>query len=280
MLALHGGTAINLYYENLPRLSVDIDLTYIPIENRKTSLKNISNALKRIASKLKLYNPTFIIEVKEEISKIIIGYENVFIKVEVNQTKRGILEPSTIMPICLKAREIYNTYSEIQVVEKGLLYGGKICAALDRQHPRDLFDCRILLDSEGITSNIKEGLFLCLLSSDRPISEILFPNLIDQSYTLKNKFEGMTEISFSYFDFENTRENLLRNIYASINEEEINFLIDFERGEPNWNLYDFSRFPGVQWKLLNTQKLKTSNPKKHKKLVEEFIEKYTKIKTE
>lgn len=40
-VALHGGTAINLFVRNMPRLSVDIDLTYIPIESRKISLEKI-----------------------------------------------------------------------------------------------------------------------------------------------------------------------------------------------------------------------------------------------
>lgn len=31
--ALHGGTAINLFIRNMPRLSVDIDITYLPIED-------------------------------------------------------------------------------------------------------------------------------------------------------------------------------------------------------------------------------------------------------
>ena len=40
--AVHGGTAINLFHSNMPRYSVDIDLTYIPIEDRETSLAAIN----------------------------------------------------------------------------------------------------------------------------------------------------------------------------------------------------------------------------------------------
>ena len=43
--ALHGGTAINLFVRELPRLSVDIDLTYVPIEPREISLRHINEAL-------------------------------------------------------------------------------------------------------------------------------------------------------------------------------------------------------------------------------------------
>ena len=38
VFAIHGGTAINLFLKDLPRYSVDIDLTYIPLADRQTSL--------------------------------------------------------------------------------------------------------------------------------------------------------------------------------------------------------------------------------------------------
>jgi len=43
--ALKGGTAINLFVRNLPRLSVDIDLTYLPVQDRTTSLREVGSAL-------------------------------------------------------------------------------------------------------------------------------------------------------------------------------------------------------------------------------------------
>lgn len=49
VFALHGGTAINLFCLNMPRLSVDIDLTYIPAsEDRDRDLQNIRSALENI----------------------------------------------------------------------------------------------------------------------------------------------------------------------------------------------------------------------------------------
>src|SRR3984885_2316256 len=47
--ALKGGTAINLFLRDMPRLSVDIDLTYVPVADRASSLKEIGAAMKRIA---------------------------------------------------------------------------------------------------------------------------------------------------------------------------------------------------------------------------------------
>ena len=50
--ALKGGTAINLFHDNMPRLSVDIDLTYIPIEDRKTALAGITAGLGQLQEAL------------------------------------------------------------------------------------------------------------------------------------------------------------------------------------------------------------------------------------
>jgi predicted nucleotidyltransferase component of viral defense system len=51
--ALKGGTAINLFVRNMPRLSVDIDLTYLPVLPRAESLAAIDAAMKRIAERIR-----------------------------------------------------------------------------------------------------------------------------------------------------------------------------------------------------------------------------------
>ena len=50
--ALKGGTAINLSLRDMPRLSVDIDLTYIPVSDRASSLNEIDAAMRRIAKEI------------------------------------------------------------------------------------------------------------------------------------------------------------------------------------------------------------------------------------
>lgn len=52
-LALKGGTALNFFWRNFPRLSVDIDLTYEPISSRKESLDGISTCVLDIAKNIK-----------------------------------------------------------------------------------------------------------------------------------------------------------------------------------------------------------------------------------
>lgn len=267
IFALHGGTAINLFVRDMPRLSVDIDLTYIPIEDRNTSFKNIVESLGRIKTKLNKMLPEVTITLKRETLKLQITTVNAQIKLEVNQINRGVMNETVTLPLCEKTQEEFDAFCAIQVVPLGQLFGGKICAALDRQHPRDLFDIKYLLENEGFTEEIKKGLLLFLLSSNRPLHEMLRPNFIDQRETLINQFEGMSPEPFTYGDFEKTRGELIKIIHQNLTEKDKEFLLSFGEGTPNWDIYDFERFPAVQWKLQNLIKLKKGNPVKHESFV-------------
>ncbi|MEY8781136.1 nucleotidyl transferase AbiEii/AbiGii toxin family protein [Allomuricauda sp. XS_ASV26] len=267
VFALHGGTAINLFVRDMPRLSVDIDLTYIPIEDRKTSFKNIIESLGQIKAKLEKILPEATITLKEETLKLQITTVNSQIKLEVNQINRGIMDDTVTLSLCEKTQEEFDAFCAIPVVPLGQLYGGKICAALDRQHPRDLFDVKYLLENEGFAEEIKKGFILFLLCSNRPLHEMLHPNFIDQRETLVNQFEGMSEEPFTYEDFEKTREELIKTIHQNLTEKDKEFLLSFSEGTPNWEIYDFERFPAVQWKLQNLTKLKNGNPEKHESFV-------------
>ena len=260
--ALHGGTAINLFIREMPRLSVDIDLTYRPLEDRSTSLKNIVNALETIKTNIERVVPKVKITLKQKILKLQVTTAKAQIKIEVNQINRGILGEVVKLPLCEKAQEEFDAFCAISVVSLGQLYGGKICAALDRQHPRDLFDVKYLLQNEGFTSDIKEGFVLCLLSSNRPLNEMLQPNLIDQQETMVNQFEGMSSETFTYKDFENSRVQLIDTIHQNLTDKDKEFLLSFNNATPDWSIYDFERFPAVQWKLQNLNMLKSRNPEK------------------
>ncbi|MBD1262170.1 nucleotidyl transferase AbiEii/AbiGii toxin family protein [Maribacter polysiphoniae] len=267
IFALHGGTAINLFVRDMPRLSVDIDLTYIPIEDRKTSFKNIIDGLDRIKTQLEKMLLEASITLKRDKLKLQITTVKAQIKLEVNQINRGIMDDTVRLPLCEKTQEEFDAFCAIPVVPLGQLYGGKICAALDRQHPRDLFDVKYLLENEGFTEEIKKGFILFLLSSNRPLHEMLHPHFIDQRETLINQFDGMSPEPFTYEDFEKNRKELIKTIYQNLTDKDKEFLLSFGEGTPNWAIYDFERFPAVQWKLRNLVKLKNANPEKHEKFV-------------
>ncbi len=271
--ALYGGTAINLFARNMPRLSIDIDLTYLPIEDRATTLQNISSALVRIKENVEKALPNICIQHKKEMGKLIIEQQRIGIKLEVNLVGRGTIKTPISMMLCDRVQDIYDVFTVVNVVPLGQLYGGKICAALDRQHPRDLFDVKLLMENEGFSDDVRSGFLLCLLCGDRPIHEVLVPNFQDHRQAMDNQFTGMSDIEFTYDDFETTREQLVETVNKSLNTKDKVFLLSVKNCEPDWSIYDFERFPAVQWKLQNLRKLKDSNPNKHKQLYEALREK-------
>ncbi|TRZ82339.1 MAG: nucleotidyl transferase AbiEii/AbiGii toxin family protein [Sediminibacterium sp.] len=264
--ALHGGTAINLFDRDMPRLSVDIDLTYIPIEDRETSFTNISVALTNIKSSIEKRLEGSRVEHEVELHKLLVSHNDAMIKIEVSQIVRGILGAVTEKILCKKAQEKFDTFCSINVVPKGQLYGGKVCAAMDRQHPRDIFDVKQLLQREGFTQEIKEGFLFRLLSSDRSIKDVLFPNLQDQRLAMTNQFAGMSEEQFTYEEYEFVRETMVKTLQASITEADKLFILGFKDVIPDWSIYNFEKYPSIKWKLQNLEKIKASNPAKHKEL--------------
>ena len=263
VFAVHGGTAINLFVKNMLRYSVDIDLTYMPLAGREESLKDINAHLASIAEKAKADISGLHVVPNYATCKLLCEYQGYQVKIEVNQTKRGIIGGETqLMPVCDKAQDEFEIYCEARIVPQTLLYGGKIAAALSRQHPRDLFDVKHM---DLPMNDVREGLIFCLLGSDRPIHESLAPTLIDQHEAMANQFEGMTDLAFSYDEFETTRLQLIRDVNTMLTDADKQFLVSFEQGEPLWDEYEFAHFcnyPSVQWKLVNLAKLKKQNPAK------------------
>lgn len=261
--ALHGGTAINLFVRNMPRLSVDIDLTYVPIEDRQTSLANIKEALLRIKARVERVVKNARVNDRTDIGKLLISSQGVDIKLEVNLVNRGAIGRPESMMLCSRAQEEFEAFCEISVVPIGQLYGGKLCAALDRQHPRDLFDVKYLLENEGLSADVKTGLLLAVLSSDRPIHEVLNPTMLDQRNTFQNHFVGMTVDEFTYDEFEAARNGLIETIKSNLTDEDREFILSVKRLAPQWDIYDFEGFPSVQWKIQNLQRLREINTAKY-----------------
>jgi predicted nucleotidyltransferase component of viral defense system len=273
-LALKGGTAINLFIREMPRLSVDIDLTYLPFEKRDIALKNIQDALGRIKEMVESsIKGSKLIPVPlrgGNDAKLHCQYKNAQIKIEVNTVTRGHFLPIRLMQVTEKVQDEFGKFAAINVVSHGELYGGKICAALDRQHPRDMFDVKLLLENEGFSNEVRNGLIVGLLSHYKPICELLNPVLKNQKPAFESQFAGMANIAFDYGDYEKVRYQLIQVINVNFTKEDKDLLYSFEKGEPLWGLFPFKilkDLPAVQWKLYNIKKLKSENTKKHKQLL-------------
>ena len=215
--ALKGGTAINLFVQNMPRLSVDIDLTYLPIQQREESLANIERTLQGIANHIKKHVPgswvkEILIKNPRMVSKLHVFMDDVQIKIEPNFVIRGTVFSYENRDLSSKARDTFEMSVSMRVVSLSDLYGGKICAALDRQHPRDLYDIKFILGSEGIAEQIWKGFLVYLISHDRPIHESLNPILKDVRDIYETDFQGMVDDDTPYEELIHVREELIRLI--------------------------------------------------------------------
>jgi predicted nucleotidyltransferase component of viral defense system len=221
---LKGGTAINLFMRNMPRLSVDIDLTYLPIEDREISLNNIDCALTNIYSQVELKIPGVKGFLRHSsaghIKQIVFEKNNTQVKVEINQVLRGCIYPPNILDLCEVAQTLFSRFVTVQTLSFEDVYAGKICAALDRQHPRDLFDIKLLLENEGISDKLRKAFIIYLISSNRPIVELIDPNFLNIEKLYKQELEGMTNISVSYKELIEVRELLVSIVNKGFTERE------------------------------------------------------------
>jgi len=264
--ALKGGTAINLFVRNMPRLSVDIDLTFLPVIDRNTTLRQIGEGLTRIKQRIEgsLRN------VQAELLKLHgalaptsmnVQSTSARIRIEVNVVVRGTVYPVVILPLCQRAQDEFELFSEIQTLSVADLYGGKLCAALDRQHPRDLFDVKLLLANEGITDEIRKAFLVYLISHSRPMNELLTPRWQNLDAAFERDFRGMTSEGITVDELKEVRESMLLILRRVITEDERAFLVSLKRGDPVWELLgvpNVEPLPAVQWKLANIRKMTTA----------------------
>lgn len=260
-VALKGGTAINLFIRNLPRLSVDIDLTFVPVLPRPDSIKAVNAGMSRVATRIREnIGGAQVHESKSAegiITKLIVRAGGVQIKIEINPVIRGCVYEPVTMSVAEKVEDAFG-FAEIQVVSFADLYAGKIVAAFDRQHPRDLFDVRDLLANEGVDDDLRRAFIVYLLSHDRPMSEVLKPTLKDITEEYGRGFEGMTESPVPLDDLLAARGAILKTIVTDMPAAHRTFLLSFERGEPDWSLLGVPGapdLPAVKWRQIHLDKL-------------------------
>ena len=257
--ALKGGTALNLFLHNMPRLSVDIDLVYVPLDARDEALKASRVALESICARI---NAGAVLNAKARVQgnrpdalRVLVQRGTTAIKIELSPVLRGTVHPPEMKQIVEIAADQFGDVRML-VVSDADLYGGKICAALDRQHPRDLFDIKLLLDENGLTREVFEGFLVYLISHNRPIRELLAPRLVDIRQTYIDQFQGMSREPFSLEALEQARLDLLARLRQLMTNADAKFLISVKRGDPDWSHFGYEhiqQLPGVRWKLRNIQ---------------------------
>jgi predicted nucleotidyltransferase component of viral defense system len=261
--ALKGGTAINFFVRDMPRLSVDIDLTYCPLTERQAALEDISAHLRHLAQAIMrvlptsrivfktLHNPSFL-------KGAIVHWNDAVVKIEPNLVIRGTLFPVETKSLSRKAEEVFEMAMQVKTLSTSELYAGKICAALDRQHPRDLFDIRLMLNNERFDDAFRKAFIIYLISHPRSISELLQPTLKNISDAEFYEFHQVMRTPITHAELLAVREELVALILQSLTGQERQFLVSCMQETPEWDLLGLEhleRLPAVRWKLMNIRKM-------------------------
>jgi predicted nucleotidyltransferase component of viral defense system len=260
--ALKGGTALNLFVHDMPRLSVDIDVVFTDHTiGREDALRMIAADLE--ATKTAISKSGFRASISttrggDEV-KLLVAGNGLQIKVEVNFVFRGTVLPVTQRPLAQAAQELFTTDITLPVLDYSELYGGKLVAAMDRQHPRDMFDVWKMLERFGWQVSFVDCFVAYLAGHNRPVHEVLFPKKRSLEPVFTSEFAGMTKDDVELSVLEQTQQRLLTQLPGSLTSQHRDFLLSLVRAEPAWELMPFANLqhlPALQWKLTNLRRLK------------------------
>ena len=274
--AMKGGTAINLFCRDMPRLSVDIDLVFIDPEvaGRSEALSAIEGSLRTVAEELKRKLRVRVQRTSsgsEQETKLYVSRGDTRIKIEVNHVFRGSVYPIVEGNLTPMAEDMFEREVAVPMLDPDELYASKLVAALDRQHPRDLFDVMLLNENGGITPRMRRAFVVYLAGHNRPMHELLPPQVHDMNDAYEKEFVGMTTRDVGIDELEETRERLFAELPLSLDEAERKFLHSVHRLDPEWDLVEvqgIENLPALRWKLLNLERLKAKNQQKFDAMLE------------
>jgi predicted nucleotidyltransferase component of viral defense system len=267
IFAMKGGTAINLFVQDMPRLSVDIDVVYVPWQTpREEALQAITDELDAIAKRLEKLDlrSRKIASKGMGDTKLIVEDDENQVKIEVNIVFRGTVLPVEKRMLCAKTAEMFSAELELPTLTPDELYGSKLVAAMDRQHPRDLFDVWNLYQSSGISDETIECFVTYLAGHNRPTHEVLFGNNKDIAHEYRSSFIGMTiGEPVTLHTLLETRERLRTELRQRLTDKHRQFLVGLAHARPNWDLLKCphaKELSALRWKLTNIQIFSKSRP--------------------
>ncbi|MEA8541080.1 nucleotidyl transferase AbiEii/AbiGii toxin family protein [Pseudomonas aeruginosa] len=266
IFAMKGGTAINLVVQDMPRLSVDIDVVYLPWQTpRDEALQAINQELAAIATRVaSLGVQTRLVRSKDlGDTKLIVENESSQVKIEVNVVFRGTVLPAERRSLSAKTSDLFGVELEVPILAPNELYAGKLVAALDRQHPRDLFDVWQLYESGGISDGMVECFVVYLAGHNRPTHEVLFGNDKNIAGEYERAFVGMTEVDCSLETLLKARVRLRHELPGRLSAQHKQFLSGLTRARPDWSLLQCqhaAQLPALRWKLSNLETFRKRRP--------------------
>ncbi len=255
VFALKGGTAINFFFLDYPRVSVDIDLHYLPLNEREEALRDIRKNMETVKWEIERRLRGTEASIHEGTGRIWVRSGDISVKIEINHVMRGALLPPVEMQLCPSMKEEFGRAMRVNCVAKEELYAGKFCATLQRQHPRDIFDTLLFFEQgDGLTERTVDVFVVYLIGDRKPIHEILNPRIKDMKRTYYDHFAGMPRTEVSIERLYEMQVSLPGKILNALTERHRTFLIGFNEGEPDWNLLSFPNarnLPAVRWKQVN-----------------------------
>ncbi len=278
--AMKGGTALNLFVQDMPRLSVDIDVVFTDYSlDRESALKAIGADLSAVKAAITAMGHRAVLPTTKsgDDVKLLVNGSDSQVKVEVNFVFRGTVLPISRKPLVQAAQDLFTIEMAVPVLDTAELYGSKLVAAMDRQHPRDIFDVMKMLDKFGWQSSFVDCFVAYLAGHNRPVHEVLFPNKLPLEPTFTNEFAGMTREPVALSALEQVQRQVIAELPRALTASHRDFLLSLVRAEPAWELMPFKHLqhlPALQWKLLNLRKLKLRNAARfadqHDELVARF----------
>ncbi|MEY4427837.1 MAG: hypothetical protein RLZZ182_526, partial [Pseudomonadota bacterium] len=266
IFAMKGGTAINLFVQDMPRLSVDIDVVFRPWDvPRDAALAEINDELATIAQRVSpLGVQTRLIRSKDLAdTKLIVENDTSQVKIEVNTVFRGTVLPVERKPLSARTSDLFGVEFDAPILAHDELYAGKLVAALDRQHPRDLFDVWQLFEAGGLTDGMVECFVLYLAGHNRPPHEVLFGNEKDIAAEYERAFVGMTEVHCPLETLLEVRTQLRQALPGRLTQADRKFLSGLVRAAPDWSLVrcqHAAQLPALRWKLTNLEAFRKRRP--------------------
>jgi predicted nucleotidyltransferase component of viral defense system len=266
VFAMKGGTAINLFVRDMPRLSVDIDVVYTPWQTpREQALEAIAHELDAIAARAsRLDLKTRKVAAKDMgDTKLVIESADSQVKVEVNTVFRGTVLPIERRTLSSRSADMFSVELELPMLAADELYGSKLVAAMDRQHPRDLFDVHEMFESDGLTDGAVECFVTYLAGHNRPTHEVLFGNQKNIGEEYRDHFVGMTTEPIGLDTLLAARARLQEELPRRLTEKHKRFLIGLAHAEPDWTLLRCAHafeLPALRWKLTNLQTFRQRRP--------------------
>ena len=274
--AMKGGTALNLFVQDMPRLSVDIDVVFVAHKTgRGTALAEIAAELAAIQRRFisRGIGAEVVSSKTGDETKIIAHRGREEVKIEINHVFRGTLLPVEHRPLVKNAGDLFTTSLSVPTLAVAELYGSKLVAAMDRQHPRDLFDVHGMFLRFGLTPEIVECFVGYLAGHNRPVHEVLYSRDIGLALPFENEFAGMEREPVTVPELEAARTRLRRELLAALTADHKRFLLGLVAGVPPWEAMTcrhLAELPAVQWKLQNLARLKQSNAAKFQAQADEL----------